>query len=212
MRHVYKYFLPRSFVIASHYLEYISWEAYSHSRSVMERASPLWRLHYLDIQEITWTLYYYRRSHGDAAGDANFLVPFAKQLFMFMHGYVIMLLKALDIISPSYPCFNVSSVKPKLKLGYGLVITSHIMMTSSNGNIFWVTDPLRGEFTVTGEFPSQRTVTRSFDVFFDLHLNRRLSKQSRRQWFEAPSRLLWRHCNAKQYECNANVYPCLDIS
>ena len=29
---------------------------------------------------------------------------------------------------------------------------------------------------VNGEFPSQRPVTRSFDVFFDLHLNKRLSK------------------------------------
>ena len=30
-------------------------------------------------------------------------------------------------------------------------------------------------------FPSQRPVTRSFDVFFDLRLNKRLSKQSRRR-------------------------------
>ena len=28
----------------------------------------------------------------------------------------------------------------------------------------------------TGEFPTQRPVTRSFDVFFDLRLNKRLSK------------------------------------
>ena len=35
-----------------------------------------------------------------------------------------------------------------------------------------------GNAPVTGEFPSQRPVTRSFDVFFDLHLNKRLSKQS----------------------------------
>ena len=41
------------------------------------------------------------------------------------------------------------------------------MMTSSNGNIFRVTGP--------GEFPTQRPVTRSFDVFFDLRLNKRLS-------------------------------------
>ena len=32
---------------------------------------------------------------------------------------------------------------------------------------------------VTGEFPAQRPVTRSFDVIFDLRLNKRLSKQSR---------------------------------
>ena len=52
---------------------------------------------------------------------------------------------------------------------------SHIMMTSSNGNIFRVTGPLCGEFTDPGEFPAQRPVTRSFDVFFDLRPNKRLS-------------------------------------
>ena len=48
---------------------------------------------------------------------------------------------------------------------------------SSNGNIFRVIGPLCGEFTGPGEFPTQRPVTRSFDVFFDLRLNKRLSKQ-----------------------------------
>ena len=42
---------------------------------------------------------------------------------------------------------------------------------------------------------TQRPVTWSFDVFFDLHLNTRLSKQSRGWWFDTPSRSLWRHCN-----------------
>ena len=58
------------------------------------------------------------------------------------------------------------------------------MMTSSNGNS-----------PVTGEFPSQRPVTRRFDVLFDMCLNKRLSKQSWGWWFETPSRPLWRHCN-----------------
>ena len=47
----------------------------------------------------------------------------------------------------------------------------------------------------TGEFPAQRPVTRSFDVFFDLRLNKRLSKQSWGWWFGTLSRPLWRHCN-----------------
>ena len=34
-----------------------------------------------------------------------------------------------------------------------------------------------GDSLVTGEFPTQRPMTRSFDVFFDLHLNKRLRKQ-----------------------------------
>ena len=50
---------------------------------------------------------------------------------------------------------------------------------------------------VTGEFPAQRPVTRSFGVFFDLRLNKRSSKQSWGWWFETPRRPLWRHCNAR---------------
>ena len=53
-----------------------------------------------------------------------------------------------------------------------------------------------GNSPVTGEFLAQRPVTQSFDVFFDLCLNNRLSKQSRGWWFETQSRPLWRHCNA----------------
>ena len=71
----------------------------------------------------------------------------------------------------------------------------NIMMTSSNGNIFRVTGPLCGEFTGPGEFPTQRPVTRSFDVFFDLPLNKRLSKQPWGWSFETPSWSLWRHRN-----------------
>ena len=52
-------------------------------------------------------------------------------------------------------------------------------MTSSDGNIFRVTGPLGGEITGHRWNPSQRPVTRSFDVFFGLPLNKRLSKNSR---------------------------------
>ena len=69
------------------------------------------------------------------------------------------------------------------------------MMTSSNGSIFRVTGLLCGEFTGPGEFPTQRPVTRSFDVFFDLDLNKWLSKQPWGWWLETPSSSLWRHCN-----------------
>ena len=40
-----------------------------------------------------------------------------------------------------------------------------------------------GNSLVTGEFPSQRPVTLNFDVFFDVWLNKRLSKQSWGWWF-----------------------------
>ena len=61
-----------------------------------------------------------------------------------------------------------------------------------NGNIFRVTGPLCGEFTGHRWIP--RTKARDA-VFYDLRLNKRLSKQSWGWWFETPSCPLWRHCN-----------------
>ena len=76
------------------------------------------------------------------------------------------------------------------------------MMTSWNGNIFRVTGPLCGEFTVHRPIPlTKASHAWSFDVFFDLCLNKRLSKQSRGWWFETPSGSLWRHCNALAIGC-----------
>ena len=66
------------------------------------------------------------------------------------------------------------------------------MMTSSNGDIFRVTVLLYEEFTGPGEFTSQRPMMRSFDVFFDLCLNKQLSIQSRPWWFQTSSCSLWR--------------------
>ena len=54
-----------------------------------------------------------------------------------------------------------------------------------------------GNSPITAEFPAQRPVTQSFDVFFDLRLNKRLSKQSWGWWFETLSSPLWRHCNGE---------------
>ena len=52
-----------------------------------------------------------------------------------------------------------------------------------------------GNSPITGEFPSQRPVARSFYIFFDLCLNKPLSKQWRRRWFETPSCPLRHHRN-----------------
>ena len=43
--------------------------------------------------------------------------------------------------------------------------------------------------------------TRSFDVFFDLRLNKRLSKEPWGCWFRPPSWSLWRHCNVPLSWC-----------
>ena len=53
-----------------------------------------------------------------------------------------------------------------------------------------------GNSPVTRELPAQRPLTRSIDVFFDLRLNKRLSKQWRGWWLDTPSCPLWCHCNA----------------
>ena len=110
--------------------------------------------------------------------------------------------------SPTVPCFIYYGNAAKanlMKLVNPLIIDSYVwrslllfrdvfrmlnsqqcaMMTSSNGNIFRVTGPLCGN----------SSVTRSFDVFFDLRRNKRLSKQSWGWWFETLSSLLWRRCN-----------------
>ena len=97
------------------------------------------------------------------------------------------------------------------RLNYYLVYFENILIWSSmvhihtNGNITWWRNQIEtfpvllalceGNSPVTGEFPSQRPVVQSFDVFFDLRLNKELSKQSRQRWLENPSRPLWRHCN-----------------
>ena len=64
-----------------------------------------------------------------------------------------------------------------------------------------------GNSSVTGELPAQRPVTRSFGIFFDLHRNKLLSKQSQDWWFETQSCLLWRHGN----ELAKRVYVSWDI-
>ena len=64
-----------------------------------------------------------------------------------------------------------------------------------------------GNSRVTGEFPSQRPVMLNFDIFFDLRLNKRLSKKSGRRWFETPSRLLWRYCNSHIFACWQTTRP-----
>ena len=69
-----------------------------------------------------------------------------------------------------------------------------------------------GNSPVPDEFPSQRPVTRSFDVSFDLCLNTRLCKQSWGWWFETLSRSLWRRVRAQthvmHYLLSFQTLPC----
>ena len=75
-----------------------------------------------------------------------------------------------------------------------------------------------GNSPVPGEFPTQRPVTRSFDVYFDLRPNKWLSKQSWVWWFETLSCSLWRHCNESCYApsvisiCTSNTFVACKIT
>ena len=65
--------------------------------------------------------------------------------------------------------------------------------------------PCAWNSSVIGEVPAQRPVMRYFDIFFDLHLNKRLSEQCWCWWFEMPSCSLWLHCNAiTRWQCPAS--------
>ena len=59
-------------------------------------------------------------------------------------------------------------------------------ITSSNGNVFRINGPLWGESFGHRRIPLTKASDAELDVFFDLRLNKRLSKQSRCRWFETP--------------------------
>ena len=84
-------------------------------------------------------------------------------------------------------------------------------MMSSNGNIFLITGHLCGEFTITSDFPAQRPVTQSFDIFFDLRLNKWLNKQWWGCWFEMPWHLFWHHCHDLAAMCPQTVLAEISI-
>ena len=67
-----------------------------------------------------------------------------------------------------------------------------------------------GNSPITVEFPSQRPVTRTFEVSFDLRQNEPLSKQSWGWWFETLSRPLWRHSNEYDETNNFDVLMFLE--
>ena len=61
---------------------------------------------------------------------------------------------------------------------------------------------------VTDGFPSQRPVSRRFDIFFDLRLNKRLTKFSGCRWFQTPSRSCVKYTYSSgtvQYHCCSRI-------
>ena len=111
----------------------------------------------------------------------------------------------LNWMSPSGHCYDYSRGTP------AIVPSRYNMMTSWTGNIFALLDLCAEISPITGEFPAERPVTRSCGVFFDLRLNKWLSKQSWGCWFVTPLGSLWRHCNEiTRYRCNNPNTCCAD--
>ena len=106
----------------------------------------------------------------------------------------------IDVIS--YPCLKSQiewqCVQGENVIGINVVVVTprcmprHVVL--HDDVIKWKHLPRYWPF-VRGIHRGQRPVTRSFDVSFDLRLNKRLSKQSWGWWFETLSCPLWRHRN-----------------
>ena len=109
-------------------------------------------------------------------------------------------------LAPAFPIRLYITGKLRLEgMTYRGKAEAWLMMTSSNGTFSALLAICAGNSPVPGEFPTQRPVTRSFDLFFDLRLNKRLSKQSWGWWFETLSCPLWRHRNVIQKLCKTDL-------
>ena len=112
--------------------------------------------------------------------------------------------RSTSFTSSQFSLINVYSLKNEYteyhhqhsnaKKVYHPILMLHYTWWRHQMEIFFALPALcAGNSPVTGEPPSKRPVTRSLDLSYDLRLNKRLTKQSRRGCFETPSRPLWRH-------------------
>ena len=104
---------------------------------------------------------------------------------------------AFGIFTSKYCIRIYPQITAKLGWEYRGFNRCHMRPTFNDDVIKWKHFPRYWPFEFTGD--RWRPVTRCFGVSFDLHLNKRLSKQSWRRWFGTPSRSLWRHCNGYQF-------------
>ena len=90
-------------------------------------------------------------------------------------------------------------------------VKTHIM-TSSNGDISALLALCAGNWhrpPVNSPHQGQWREALVFSLICAPY--KRLSKQSRRRWFETPSRSLWRHCNEGENPGEQKLSPCLTV-
>ena len=115
--------------------------------------------------------------------------------------YLHLVLHKNGSLSPE--SYHSPQMGPVIGIKQCLLEQRHIWVTTSHDDVIKMETfsallaICAGNSPVPGEFPVQRPVRWSFDVFFDLRLNKRLSKQSGGWWFDTPSRQLWGHRNVK---------------
>ena len=78
--------------------------------------------------------------------------------------------------------------------------------------IKWKHFPRNWPFHRSRWFPRTKASDAELWCFFDLSLNKRLSKQSLGWWFETQSRPLWRHCNEEGLSVRLRVWPIKDFT
>ena len=117
----------------------------------------------------------YRPLWGETTGDRWF--PITKdqwrgKYFHLMTSSWIKVIHYLAVAPRLQWTQRTESLVPPTRLHYPTDSLEGKTMTSSNRNVFRVTGPLCGEITSHRWIPSQRSVTRNFDVFFDLRLGK----------------------------------------
>ena len=86
---------------------------------------------------------------------------------------------------------------------------NHVMLLHTHDDVikcFRDIGHLCGEFTGPPWIPRTRPAKRSFDVFFDLHLNKQLSKQSWGWWSETLLDPLWHQSKSNDSTCSHCLY------
>ena len=159
------------------------------------------RIHYT-CNCITYGIHYFSQTYESNSRQYIHMEYFYSNTmisYMFSPDEVCRLEQAVQSVNVecliiSSTCGNIGLIKREAPHVYHM----SIMMTS-NGNISALLAICAGNSPVTSEFPPQSLVTLSFDILFDMRLNKLLCKQAWGWWFEMIPYPLWCHCNDAFY-------------